>query len=323
MTKLAPIAAAVGLALVLGLVVSVAACSTEVTTTTTTAGRATVTTTMHTLVTEASTTSTTQAMEVWQTARYDQATPGLVYSGRWIRSSVGPASAGSFVYTDSPGASLTFHFMGSYCGWMAKTSDQYGKATVTLDGGAPSTVDLYSKKPVWRHIVWETKSLPFGDHTLKIQWTGKKKAVSKGTLINVDAIEIVGALVGLYQQNNAHFKYAGKWKTPKDLAASGGDYALTKWSKASLTVSFTGLQVVWLAKKGAALGIAQVVVDDGAPVSVDLYSSDAQWIQSVWNSGRLPMGPHVVKIRWTGKKNEQATDTYIDVDAFEITGAIQ
>lgn len=319
MTKLLLIAAAALLA-----IAALAACSAEVTTTTAaTAEAGTTPKTPRAVATLSSTTtSTTQAVVVWQTMRYEQNTPGLVYSGAWTHSSAEPASKGGFVYADSDGASLTFRFVGSYCGWLAKTSDQYGKAAISVDDGAASTVDLYSKETMWRHVVWETKGLPFGEHTVKIDWTGKKKTDSKGTRINVDAVEIVGALVGRYQQTNPHFEYSGRWATSKDASASGGSFALTKSSRSSITVDFTGIQIDWFAKEGPAYGKAQVIVDEGDPVTIDLYSADVLWVQNVWSSGRLEMGPHVVKIQWTGTKNPASTGTYINIDAFEIAGVV-
>jgi hypothetical protein len=99
-----------------------------------------------------------------------------------------------FQYVDSTGATLTFHFVGTYCGWVAKTADNYGKAAVTVDGGEAATVDLYSKNTMWRHLVWQTKGLAFGDHIVKISCTGKKRRAAKGTCIDVDALQIAGTL---------------------------------------------------------------------------------------------------------------------------------
>lgn len=266
--------------------------------------------------------TTTLPITLWQTIRYEQNAPGLRYSGAWTRSSSGSASKGSFVFADSAGASLTFDFIGTYCALLAKTSNRYGKAKVTIDDST-STVDFYSKDPVWSHIVWETKTLPFGAHTVTISWTGKKAKGAKDTNVNVDAIEIVGAIVGYHPQNDERIAYSGKWKTVENESASGGSFALTKTSGASVSVSFTGVQVDWFAKAGPAYGKAQVTVDGGEPVMVDLFSEDELWRQRVWTSGRMEMGPHVVKIKWTGTKNPSATDTYINVDGFEIAGFLE
>ena len=42
----------------------------------------------------------------------------------------------------------------------------------------------------WRAKVWESASLPYGRHTLKIVPTGTKDAASKGTIIVIDAIDV-------------------------------------------------------------------------------------------------------------------------------------
>lgn len=267
-------------------------------------------------------TTTTAAVTVWETVRYEQNSPGLKYSGSWTYSSSALASKGSFVYTGSAGASVTIRFVGTYLGWLAKTADVYGKAKVTVDDASAVTVDLYSKDRVWRHIVWETKTLPFGPHTVKIACAGKKRAAATGTYINVDAIEVVGAVIAGYQQGDPHFAYSGKWKTVKDKSASGGSFALVKSSGSFMTVAFTGVQIDWFAKVGPPYGKASVAVDGADPIIVDLYSAEVQWAQRVWSSGRLPLATHEVKIRWTGMKDPEATGTYINVDAFEIAGIL-
>jgi hypothetical protein len=297
-----------------------AACGTTATTTTVTKKPASTTSTSHKVA--ASTTSSTLQLETWTPVAYEQGTPGLSYAGGWTYSSATDASKGGFIYTDKSGASVTFRFVGTHCAWLAKTSDKYGKATVTVDDGTAVTVDLYSKTVVWRHMVWETKTLPFGEHTVKIERTGKKRTASKGTCINVDSVEVIGALVGRYQQNNDRFDYEGTWKTSKTDSASGGSFTLTKTSKSSVTVTFTGIQLDWYAKKGPAYGKARVILDDGDPVTFDLYSKDEVWKQQVWSSSRLEMGTHVVTIKWTGLKSSAATDSYINVDSFEIAGAL-
>ena len=70
----------------------------------------------------------------------------------------------------------------------------YAKAKVTLDGGSPVTVDLYSATVVWQQKVWSSGLLVNGAHTVKIQWTGTKRSVATGTNINLDAVDVTGTL---------------------------------------------------------------------------------------------------------------------------------
>lgn len=127
--------------------------------------------------------------------RYQQAEANLVYSGAWKVSSGAPASGGSFRFADSAGASLTITFKGTYLAWIAKKSPLYGRARVTVDGGKPVTIDLYSARTVWQTTVWDTGRLSAGTHTVRIQWTGKKNPAADDTNIGVDAFDVRGRLV--------------------------------------------------------------------------------------------------------------------------------
>jgi hypothetical protein len=102
---------------------------------------------------------------------------------------------GSFRYADSAGASLTITFKGTYLAWIAKKSPLYGRARLTVDGGKPVTVDLYSPRTLWQEKVWETGRLTSGTHTVKIQWTGKKNDAARDANIGIDALEVRGRLI--------------------------------------------------------------------------------------------------------------------------------
>jgi hypothetical protein len=69
----------------------------------------------------------------------------------------------------------------------------YGKAKVTVDGGTPTIIDLYSPSPLWKQKIWEKTLVP-GTHTLKIEWTGTKGSGATDTNISVDAFDLIGVL---------------------------------------------------------------------------------------------------------------------------------
>lgn len=270
-----------------------------------------------------STTSTSLSAERWKTVTYEQDSAGLAYAGGWTNSSADGASKRGFIYAEKAGAMMTFHFVGTYCAWVAKTAANYGKASVTIDDRAAVTVDLYSKSTMWRHVVWQTKDLAFGDHTVKIVCLGKKRTAAKGASINVDSIQVTGAVIGRYQQTDSRIDYSGAWSTTKDRMAAGGSFAVTKSARAMVTVTFTGVQLDWQAKKGPAYGQAWVMLDDGEPVLVDLYDEGESWRQTAWSSGRLSMSTHAVTISCAGTKCDESTGTYIDVDSFEVAGVVK
>jgi hypothetical protein len=127
----------------------------------------------------------------------------------------------------------------------------------------------------------------------------------------------------LYQDSSTSFSYTGTWATLSSASYSGGTikYSTRKyWWRpgASVTISFKGTGLTWIAKTGPSYGKARVIVDGGTPVVVDLYSAAFQSQRSVWSTGSLSSGSHVVKVSWTGQKNPKSTYTYIDVDAVQV-----
>jgi hypothetical protein len=126
--------------------------------------------------------------------RHEQTDPRLTYSGDWTTSATASASGGGFAYANSEGASVTIRFTGTNLVWIAKMSSVYGKAKVTIDGGSPATVDLYSADVVWRQKVWDSGTLADGTHIVKIEWTGAKSPAATDTNINIDAVDVTGTL---------------------------------------------------------------------------------------------------------------------------------
>ena len=118
----------------------------------------------------------------------------LAYEGAWRTSSTGFASGSRFRSADSAGASVTVQFTGIYAAWIAKTSPASGKAKLTLDGGDPVMVDLYSESTLYQQKAWNSGVIGYGIHVLKIEWTGVKSQEASGTSINLDALQLMGRL---------------------------------------------------------------------------------------------------------------------------------
>ncbi len=261
--------------------------------------------------------------------RHEQNSALLTYAGGWTASSSSSASGGSFRFADSAGSAVTVTFTGSYLAWIAKKSPVYGKAKVTVDGGTPVSVDLYSANTLWQQKVWDTGTLASGAHTVRIEWTGSKSSGATDTNINVDALDIVGTLSQApavqavrYEQNDTHFAYVGMWTASSSSSASGGSFRFADSAGSAVTVTFTGSYLAWIAKKSPVYGKAKVTVDGGTPMIVDLYSPSTLWKQKVWEKTLGP-GAHTLRIEWTGTKSTSATETNIGVDAFDLIGVLQ
>ena len=259
--------------------------------------------------------------------RVEQTNSLLAYTGTWSTTTISSASGGSFKYANSSGSSVTVTFNGIYLQWIAKKSSVYGLASVSLDGGAAQTVDLYSSSTLWKQKAWDTGLLANGTHTVMIQWTGKKNASSTKTNIGLDAFDVIGTVVKAqpvptatrYQDTDRRIVFTGLWDSPATTSASGGSFRSIDGT-GSASVTFTGTSLSWLAVKGPGYGIAKIAVDGADVGTVDLYASGTSYLQTVWSSATLPSGSHTVTISWTGNKNASATGTGISLDAFDIMG---
>ena len=128
---------------------------------------------------------------------FQQSSTLLAYTGTWTVYHATSASGGSFRILSSTGSSFTAELRGTFLGLVAKTGPAYGQARVTLDGGDPVLVDLYSKSALFRQNVWNTGLIDYGVHTLKFEWTGLKNSAATGSDVNIDALQILGELCGI------------------------------------------------------------------------------------------------------------------------------
>ena len=293
----------------------------DTTTTTSAAGQTSAGDTSTNLVSTTTTVPITAASDP-ATVTHEQSEARFVYAGGWKTSSAAQASGGSYAVASSSGSSLTIRFIGTHLAWIAKEGPAYGEATVTVDGGTPHVVNLYSKTVTWKHTVWQTGTLSRDAHTVVISYSGKKAAASTGRSIDVDAISITGVATGRYQQSDSQFTFAGSWKKSTNSLASGGSFVYADTKGASVTIRFKGIDLAWIAKKGPSYGEAKVIVDGGKAVTVDLYNSSSTWQKRVWSTGILASDEHTVKIEWTGSKHKGASAANVDIDALDVTGTL-
>ena len=128
------------------------------------------------------------------TNRYEQTDPLLVYAGAWTNLSGASHSAGSMKYTSRSGSSVTAYFTGTSLTWVTRIGPSYGKAWVTLDGGARATIDLYSALVRDQQPVWSTGPLTDGRHSVKIEWSGQRNPAATFTYVGIDALDVAGTL---------------------------------------------------------------------------------------------------------------------------------
>ena len=253
--------------------------------------------------------------------RYEQSDSNLVYTGAWSPFAVAYASPGTYSQADTNGASVVIPFNGERLDWIAAKGPTMGKALVSIDGQAPTTVDLASDAALLQQDVWSTGTLPAGLHTVTISWD---PANVPGTYVDVDAVDVLGSLVAAtrFEQTDPRLQWSGGWTPVPNDSSSGGSYERAA-GPASVTINFTGLDFTLIGDVGPHQGEAKITVDGGTPLYLDCYTSIPLYNQVLWTTGCLPPGNHTVIIEWTGQKQPSAAASRITVDAVAVIGELR
>ncbi|MHB1125645.1 MAG: fibronectin type III domain-containing protein [Bacillota bacterium] len=118
-----------------------------------------------------------------------------VYSGVWDSWSSGSYSGGTMRGTRRTGAVASYTFYGTGVEWLTDTGYNRGIAKVTLDGGDPVLVDLYSSNWAYQVRVYKRQGLALGKHTLRVEVTGSKSPTSSDTWVGMDAFEVLSPVL--------------------------------------------------------------------------------------------------------------------------------
>lgn len=255
---------------------------------------------------------------------YEQSDLRFSFKGAWLTFSAAPLSGGSHAFTNTPGASVTLTFVGTRLDLIAMTGPKFGRAQVSVDGGAATTVDFYSPGTLLEQAVFSTGALEDGLHSVTITCAGTKGASASDTYVSVDAVRVTGTLTGgPVEQSDYRIARRGSWITYSAPGLSGGSHMFSNALGNEYAVSFIGTRLDLIAMTGPKFGVAEVSVDGGAPVDVDLYSADTATRQLVFSTGDLASGGHVVRVKVSGRKNASATDAYVGLDVALVAGSVR
>lgn len=199
----------------------------------------------------------------------------------------------------------------------ASASDGVGVAGVQffVDGstlGAEDTSAPYSAD-------WDTTTATDGPHTLTAVARDGAGRTTTSAAVTITVANTTEAAVRL-EETAAAIVYGGAWAQGNtDRAWSGGTAAVAT-AGATATLTFSGSGASWIGFRGPQVGIATVYVDGALVATVDGYAA-AEEVQAVlFAVDGLPSGTHTIAVETTGTKNAASTDTFVVVDAFDVTG---
>ncbi|HYN88617.1 MAG TPA: choice-of-anchor Q domain-containing protein [Ardenticatenaceae bacterium] len=118
----------------------------------------------------------------------EESSPQVRY-GNWMGRSDTRAHGGSYRYSATPGATLSFRFSGSRFRWVTTRGPSHGWAQVIVDGKVIMTVDLYSPVVQWQ-FAQEIGGLTRGTHAVQIKVLGAHSRGSRGNTVVFDGFSV-------------------------------------------------------------------------------------------------------------------------------------
>lgn len=124
--------------------------------------------------------------------RTEQNTPALNYTGTWLPHANAQHSGGSALLAVDAGSRASITFNGTGISWIAYRDQYSGIARVYLDGELRSLVDTYLLPAQGQAPAYAINNLPPGVHSLTIEVTGTRNALSEGSWVWIDAFDVPG-----------------------------------------------------------------------------------------------------------------------------------
>jgi len=255
--------------------------------------------------------------------RIQETDPAITYTAGWAQGIPGQWSGGTAAVSTTAGTQATLTFTGTSVSWIGYRGPQAGIARVSLDGVLVGDVDTYAPAGDTQVVVFTRTDLADASHTLTIEVTGLKNAASTDTAIALDALEVTSfspqTTVSRFEETNPSVAYTAGWAGNQSAEWSGGMAAFSATAGARATLAFTGTSVGWIGFRGPQAGIARVLLDGVLVGDVDTFAPTAEFQAVVFTATDLPSGSHTLTIEVTGLKNSASTDSFIVVDAFDVT----
>jgi len=259
--------------------------------------------------------------------RYQQDHMRIARIGAWSTVTASVYSGGTVLRTDATDARLYATFYGTYVRWIGTAATTYGRALVSIDGGAPEDVVMTADATTYQKVLYTKTGLSKDRaHTIMIQPLG-----TGGThgLAAVDAIEVGGGWLlpawlpaRQVDQTDARIGWSGTWGTTTSTKLVGGSHRWSNSSASSAVVKFDGTGIVWIGKKAKSYGKSRVYVDGVYKATIDQYQGTTAYRQTIWSSGWLPSGTHTLELRPAGAHSGKSSGNTVSVDAFRVYGQV-
>ncbi|MDR1426652.1 MAG: hypothetical protein LBJ08_02695, partial [Bifidobacteriaceae bacterium] len=229
----------------------------------------------------------------------------------WSAATASNAAGRSLTRASGP-ATAVFTFAGSAIDLAVLKGPDQGIFTVSLDGGAPESVDAYAEGPAAPAIAWSAAGLGTGTHTVAIRATGQKNPASSAATVSIDEATVTSATPIVVVDDNVMGSGLNQWQSWVQGASGGGVatgiadlYAgTTHWASStalSATIAFVGSRIELSAIYDTDQRTSTVWLDGTQRASINMRSDDRRTHEIAWDSGALTYGSHTLEVRVGGQ----------------------
>ncbi len=249
---------------------------------------------------------------------YDDSHPAISYSGAWGHGSDVGRYNGTQSYSNEAGDTVSFAFTGTQVAYVYETQYNMGHAQVSIDGNVVSAdIDEYSAIAQFQKRAVYT-GLSNSPHVITVSVLGTQDAASAAAYVITDGF-LVGALANTYDDWDPAVIHSGNWGEGPDVGRYDGTQSYSLQAGASVSLTFTGSQVVYVFEKQSNLGYAQVSIDGSTVTAAyDQYSAALQAQQQLVYGG-LSSGTHTITVSVVGTHDSVSAAAYVVIDAFIVS----
>lgn len=243
-------------------------------------------------------------------AYIDDADPAASYAGNWVTINPGGCAGGTCHDSQSAGNTATMTFTGTGITWRGITGPDQGSASVSIDNGPATTVNLYAPARSTLTPVFTVNGLGNGAHTLKIT------TLTSGW-VTIDQLEVpppsLSTAPGTIDDADDAVSYTGNWDKSNPGGCFVGTCHNSNAAGNTATINFAGTGITWYGIKGSDQGQADVYLDGVLQTTVNLYAPTRSVNTPVYTSSSLSAGSHLLRIV---SKNS----AWVTVDRYTVAG---
>ena len=121
-----------------------------------------------------------------------------------------------------------------------------------------------------------------------------------------------------YENTKDNLIYSKGWKKTSHNAFSALNIYSSNIPGAKVDFYFVGKQVTWYGPMSEGYGMANIYLDGELVGTADQFNSETRSFAPVYTVDGLSFGPHILTIEVLDKKNRNASDHFIAIDALDV-----